>query len=572
MIPRPYQKRLVENAVRALAAHGNTLAVAATGAGKTIMLSQLAKELGGRQLILQHRQELVQQNLHKYKLVNPGVKCGLWTADVKSLRADCTFAMVQSLAGHVDKLPAFDLVIADEAHHCAAPTWRAIIDAARAANPAVRLAGFTATPLRSDRKNLRKIFSNVCDQITISEMVALGFLVPPRGFVVDVSGTQAALLALGPSSDFGEQVKVEEILNTSGINAEVIRHWREKAGDRQTIVFASTVHHAQDVASAFCSAGIAAACVHGGMADASRQAILKKFSRGELQVLTNVMVLTEGFDHPPVSCIILLRKCSDKGPLVQMVGRGLRIVHPAEHPGLIKKDCLVLDFGASLLTHGDLNVSVDLGREKDPAPGEAITKLCPDMGSDIYRFPDKNGQRGCGAELPAQTKHCPLCGFVFERLDAEASPGVTYLELAEMDLLNASPFRYCDLFGTDRILMASGFEAWAGIFSPDGETWFALGKERQGKVEVITVTSRLAAMAAADDYLRLHETDSTARKTKRWLDDPATDKQISLLNQFGYDLQADLLGNTDFTKYAAACHTNFQFARRDIEAALGVAS
>ena len=124
---------------------------------------------------------------------------------------------------------------------------------------------------------------------------------------------------------------------------------------------------------------------------------------------------------------------------------------------------------------------------------------------------------------------------------------------------------------TRRRLMASGFEAWAGIFSPDGENWFALGKERQGKVEVITVTSRLAAMAAADDYLRLHKTDSTARKTRRWLDDPATDKQISLFNQFGYGLAADLLGHTDITKYAAACHTNFQFARRDIEAALGVA-
>ena len=161
---------------------------------------------------------------------------------------------------------------------------------------------------------------------------------------------------------------------------------------------------------------------------------------------------------------------------------------------------------------------------------------------------------------------------MFERLNDEAAPGVTHLELAEMDLLNASPFRYCDLFGTDRILMASGFEAWAGVFSPDGETWYALGKERRSNVEIITITSRLAAIAAADDYLRLHETDSTARKTKRWLDDPATDKQISILNQFGYSIEADLLGHTNFTKYSAACHANFQFARRDIEAALGVAS
>lgn len=570
MIARPYQQRLVDRAIKALSEHGNTLAVAATGAGKTIMLSMLAREIGGKQLILQHRQELVRQNLNKYRQVNPKASCGLWTADVKSFRASATFAMVQSLAGHLERLPKLDLIIADEAHHCAAPSWRAVIEAAKEKNPSLLVAGFTATPNRSDRKGLRHVFSNCCEQITIRELVQMGFLVPPRGFVIDVSGTQQALMQLGAQSDFGEQSDVAAILNTPAINAEVVRHWKAQAAERQTIVFCSTVQHAQDVAAAFSAADVAAGCIHGGMGDGQRKALLSRLADGQLQVLTNVAVLTEGFDHPPVSCIILLRKCSDKGPLIQMAGRGLRTVDPKLFPGIVKRDCHILDFGVSLLTHGDLIAETDLdGNDGKPKEGEPLTKFCPTEARGGLRFPDANGRKGCGAELPVQTRTCPFCGFLFESTEETDTP-VTRVELSEMDILNASPWRYIDLFGTGRILMASGFSAWAGIFSPDAETWHALGKPQAGAVETVMIGERLQAMAAADDYLRLHETESGAKKTKRWLDDPASEKQLDMLARFGYSPQFDLLGNSGFTKYSAACHANFQFSRRYIESALGL--
>ena len=122
MILRPYQQKLVSAAVNALSAHDNTLAVAATGAGKTICLAAVAKEIGGKQLVMQHRWELLQQNMHKFRMVNPKAMVSVWSAGAKSFRGDTTFAMVQSLVGYVERMPRLDLIIADEAHHCAAPS------------------------------------------------------------------------------------------------------------------------------------------------------------------------------------------------------------------------------------------------------------------------------------------------------------------------------------------------------------------------------------------------------------------------------------------------------------------
>jgi hypothetical protein len=270
--------------------------------------------------------------------------------------------------------------------------------------------------------------------------------------------------------------------------------------------------------------------------------------------------------------VVLLRKCSEKGPLVQMVGRGLRTVNPEEHPGLIKKDCIVLDFGTSLLTHGDLDMNAILGEERDRSDDtvEVQIKVCPDGPHDSYRVPDSQGAVGCGAEVPIQTRTCPLCGFKFETWGESSE--VTSVELTELDILESSPFQYVDLFGGGWAMMASGFDAWAGLFSPDGEDYYALGlaKANGGKVHLLTISDRLRALAAADDWMRTYETSSAAKKSKGWLSQPATEKQIGLLNRFGYGIQTDLLGGSPYTKYSAACHANFQMRRRDIETLLGV--
>ena len=112
---------------------------------------------------------------------------------------------------------------------------------------------------------------------------------------------------------------------------------------RKTIAFGATVAHAQAVCNAFLAEGVSAAVVHGDMSESDRKATLADFETGHLTVIVNVAVLTEGYDYTPTSCIVLLRPSSYKSTLIQMIGRGLRVVDPAEHPGVIKTDCVVLD-------------------------------------------------------------------------------------------------------------------------------------------------------------------------------------------------------------------------------------
>lgn len=574
MILRPIQNRAVRNAKAALKKYRNTLVIAATGAGKTIILSALAKEVRGKTLILQHRQELVQQNAAKFLKVNPEWPVSFFTANQKSFGGQAVFAMQQTMCRNLNHLPKFDHIIVDETHHIVAPTYQEIIDACMDRNPLLLLSGFTATPERGDRKSLRKYFDNVSEKITIKELVALGFLVPPKAYVVNV-GAQPELQAIKNTSAFGDQQEVAKILNTANINQEVVRHWKEKAGDRKTIVFCATVQHALDMATAFKNSGVESGIVAGDMADGERKAVLQRFDRGRLQVLVNVAVLTEGYDSQPTSCVILLRQCSEKGPMIQMAGRGLRTVDPEIYPGVVKKDCIILDFGTSLLTHGNLDQEDGLHHETaDKEKGEAILKTCPTEYTPgmTYHFPDKAGAEGCGAEVPVQTRTCPICGFTFERIDKQDEQACTEISLTELDILNQSPFLWQDVFNTDMCLMASGFAAWAGVFSPDrGETWVALGKKQdEKKVYQLARTGRLQALSASDDFLRNYETAGAAKKSKRWLNEPATINQINLLNKFGYQLQADMFGNSGMTKYAASCVTNFFFNRTAIERALGV--
>ena len=314
MMLRPYQERVVAKAAAALEKHGNTLVVSPTGSGKTIILSALARRVAPKKtLILQHRDELVSQNMEKFLKINPKSWPSLYTADSKSWGGSAIFAMVQTLARHTQTIPSIDLLIVDEAHHSVASSYRKIIDAVLAGNPSCKVAGFTATPERSDKKGLLSIFSNVADQITIRELIDLGFLVPPRSFVVDV-GTQNELSKVRRLASDYDMDEVEKVMNKTVINNEVVRNWREKAEDRRTIVFCSTVAHAEAMEAAFTAEGIAAATVTGDTPDKERKDIIKRLRAGAVQVICNVAVFTEGFDEPMVSCIVLLRHCSYKSP------------------------------------------------------------------------------------------------------------------------------------------------------------------------------------------------------------------------------------------------------------------
>ena len=165
-------------------------------------------------------------------------------------------------------------------------------------------------------------------------------------------------------------------------------------------------------------------CLGGGHAcSRERPELIARFDRGAVQVLTNCMVLTEGFDSQPVGCIVILRPMRHKGTFIQAVGRGLREVDPERFAGVVKTDCIVLDFAGAAARHGSIEQDVRLP-EEDEATGGLAYKVCPD----------------CAAELPLGTAVCPFCGHLWQRRIRDKRL-LEAFDLTEIDLLNRSPFR-----------------------------------------------------------------------------------------------------------------------------------
>ena len=475
----------------------------------------------------------------KFGRVNPGLKTSVYDANEKSWDGNATFAMVQTLSrkANLEQMPTLDLLVIDEAHHAVSPSYREVIDQVLVKNPKAAICGLTATPNRGDGKGLREVFSNLSDQITLGEMIASGHLVPPRTYVIDV-GTQEALRKVRRTAIDFDMNEVASILNKTLITESVITNWKAKARDRKTIVFCSTVEHATDVCTAFNQAGINAVLIHGELSDVERKDRLAAYENGNAQVVVNVAVLTEGYDYTPTSCVVLLRPSSYKSTFIQMVGRGLRTVDPQEFPGLVKTDCIVLDFGTASLMHGALEQEVNLeGHDHD---GEAPTKDCPE----------------CGAIVPLAVMECPFCDHVWERLETPDAGVLDKFVMSEIDLLSRSNFRWCDLFGADDALMATGFNAWGGIFFLNGR-WHAIGGGKGINTCLLAVGERTVCMAKADDWLNDHESEDSAHKTRRWLNESPTPKQLQYLPP---ELRADF----GLTRYQASALLSFRFNRNAI--------
>ena len=335
---RDYQIETVNSIKTLLPVKRRVLAVLPTGAGKTICFAQLSKELGLRTLVLVHRDELVRQTVAKFKLVWPDVSVGIVQANQDDVSSFVTVASVQTisrprrLARFIEGQNVYGrvgLVIVDEAHHAVAPTWVRVLDSF----PGAFIVGFTATPGRYDKINLNEVFNDIAVQMSIGDLVRRRYLVPLRGIVVK---TATSLDEVKTRGDDFAQDDLAKTVNNGLRNKEIVAAYLKYCSERKAIAFCASVDHAAALAEEFRRGDISAESISCNMPLEERRQILERFAGGEIRVLTNYGILTEGFDDPSVECIIMARPTKNRSLYIQMVGRGARI-----SPG--KKDCIILD-------------------------------------------------------------------------------------------------------------------------------------------------------------------------------------------------------------------------------------
>jgi superfamily II DNA or RNA helicase len=333
MILRPYQLAAVK---AALASTRHALLALPTGTGKTVIIAEICRRTDGRVIVLAHRSELLDQAAEKIS-AHCGELVGRVQAEVRQFGYRLTVASVASMhEARRAQIQRPQILIIDEAHHAPAASYREVIDWAQA-----QVIGVTATPYRADEGEdgawkLGAIFGRMPAYVyPLMDAVRDGYLVPIRQWGV---ATESSLDGVGMShGDLAASGLLT--LDNPERNILVADSYRRLCDGRQAIVFACGVQHAQNLATALKALDVPAEAIWGDMDTSARAEALARYRRGELRAICNCGILTEGFDDPATSALLMARPTASRGLYTQMAGRGLR---PHEASG--KRDCVIVDF------------------------------------------------------------------------------------------------------------------------------------------------------------------------------------------------------------------------------------
>lgn len=335
---RPYQITAGNRAFEEWRENTSTLIVCPTGSGKTTIFCDIARRfLPGRSLVLAHREELIFQA--NERMESFGIKTDIEMADLTATtglfgRSQCVLATVQTMIKRMSRFDPneFALLIVDECHHGTADSYVKILDYFKS-NTDLRILGVTATPDRADEEALGQIFDSVAFDYEILDAIHDGWLVPIDQQVVHIADLDFSQVRTTAGDLNGADLAavMEQEQNVQGIVGSAI----ELIGDKQTILFASSVVHAEKACEVFNRhrEGMAA-FVCGATDKEQRRERINNFKTGKTQVLTNVGIATEGADFPSVAIILMGRPTESRCLYAQMAGRALRplpgIVDPFE--------------------------------------------------------------------------------------------------------------------------------------------------------------------------------------------------------------------------------------------------
>lgn len=312
---------------------------APTGFGKTILFLEIVKAIDQKTLIVVPSRILIDQAYERFKQFNPDSDVGRVSSDYKELGKKVTITTYKSLTLPNNGINPqdFDLLILDEVHRSLTEQR---FDAVGKFRNAVKF-GFTATPEYTKDKRVEKLLNNEIHNITLKEAVETGLL---SSFSVYLAETEVDLskVSITNNGDYNPK-ELEKAIDIESRNMSAVELYQqlvEKNLDlSKAVVNCVSVKHAKEVAHIFQKAGIGAEAIYGTQDQKERDSIIKRYKEGQLQILTNVNVLTEGFDVPDASLAINLRPTLSKVMAKQRGGRILRL-----NPENSAKHAVIVDY------------------------------------------------------------------------------------------------------------------------------------------------------------------------------------------------------------------------------------
>lgn len=490
--------------------------VMATGLGKGNCIAWEAAAESGRTLIIGNTEEIIDQLRRRVELLAPGRTVGTVKAEQNDVNAEIIVGSVQTLAGQPSsqgrryRIGPVDRMIIDECHHSAAMSYRKVMDHFGCFGLDMRdpipTTGYTATLERGDGASLGKVWHDVAFSRGISWAVRRGHLKPPRGYRVQVPGLTRA------QDDAGQDRTIVDGIAPDAVVESWFQRIRDDDRVRSTVVFAPLVASARAFADAFNAVSIPAAVIWGEQDKRERAETIAAYNRGDILVLCNANALTEGFDAPRTSCVIL--PPGSRGRVIQRAGRGLRYWLDGPIPRE-DQDCILLFMGDG---DANLNSVADLSDHPDlkAADGQSLTEL-----EDEYNLND----------------------FGPDAVNAYAGP----LEVVQFDPLVAASSKAWGKTLGGALFLPAGPDNYIAILPG---YWVALvGRYGGGKMLQRDIPDVELAMALAEDAAIDHGGDMgrlLADKTRAWRKGMPSDaaKDRAIRKGLGKDLERIMAGKS----------------------------
>lgn len=388
---RPYQSRAIELLRESYRqGHKRVVLVSPTGSGKTVIAMAIvelaAVKNGGRVLFIAHRREIIDQT--SKKLDEIGVHHGVIMGDDgrHDLSAPVQVASIQTLIRR--ELPPADFIIIDECHLSVANSYIKVLDAYND----TPVLGLTATPWRTDGRGLGSVYQDMVVVSQVKGLIQRGFLIAPEIYAPyrpDLSNVKVR------AGDYVE-ADLSRALDKNHLVGSIVHHWKAYARDKITVAFACSIQHSKHIVENFLKAGVPAAHIDHETPRDERNAVLEKLASGEIKVVSNVGILTEGWDLPALEVAIMARPTMSESLYLQMVGRIMR-------PTKGKTRAMMLDHAGCFFDHNspivDRCYSLEDRKQSRKKKGKNTNKIktCP----DCYRVCAVNALtcKGCGYQF-----------------------------------------------------------------------------------------------------------------------------------------------------------------------------